>query len=96
LRGLLAPQARAVARPRQQKLPARTRPRCPSNNPPPPTPTTSPFPCQQVNRLSHPKEAVRKKAVMALHHFIRLDPHRTGALAGAPGARFWGRGAAQQ
>ncbi|KAI8465281.1 MAG: AP-4 complex subunit epsilon-1 [Monoraphidium minutum] len=35
-----------------------------------------------VSRLGHPKEAVRKKAVMALHHFIRLDPHRTGALAG--------------
>ncbi|KIY99624.1 AP-4 complex subunit epsilon-1 [Monoraphidium neglectum] len=33
-----------------------------------------------INRLTHPKEAVRKKAVMALHHFIRLDPHRTGPL----------------
>jgi hypothetical protein len=35
-----------------------------------------------LERLSHPKEAVRKKAIMALHHFTNLDPTRTGALAG--------------
>lgn len=31
-----------------------------------------------VERLKHPKEAVRKKAVMALHHFVRMDPAFTG------------------
>ncbi|KAK9907437.1 hypothetical protein WJX75_003646 [Coccomyxa subellipsoidea] len=32
---------------------------------------------------SHPKELVRKKAVMALHRFQQLDPHHEGPLAGA-------------
>ncbi len=32
--------------------------------------------------LSHPKEIVRKKAVMALHRFQQLDPDHDGALSG--------------
>ena len=32
--------------------------------------------------LSHPKELVRKKAVMALHRFQQLDPDHEGALSG--------------
>ncbi|GIL83137.1 hypothetical protein Vretimale_11456 [Volvox reticuliferus] len=35
-----------------------------------------------VERLRHPKEHVRKKAVMALHWFGQLDPRRDGPLAG--------------
>ncbi|EFJ52222.1 hypothetical protein VOLCADRAFT_87158 [Volvox carteri f. nagariensis] len=35
-----------------------------------------------VERLRHPNEHVRKKAVMALHWFGQLDPRREGALAG--------------
>ncbi|PNW83178.1 hypothetical protein CHLRE_06g310000v5 [Chlamydomonas reinhardtii] len=35
-----------------------------------------------VERLRHPKEHVRKKAVMALHWFGGLDPRREGPLAG--------------
>ena len=35
-----------------------------------------------VERLRHPKDAVRKKAVMALHWFHSLDPTREGALMG--------------
>ncbi|KAJ9511423.1 hypothetical protein QJQ45_029917 [Haematococcus lacustris] len=35
-----------------------------------------------VERLKHPKETVRKKAIMALHRFQQLDPRREGALAG--------------
>ena len=35
-----------------------------------------------VDRLRHPKEHVRKKAVMALQRFHQLDPTRTGALVG--------------
>ncbi|GLC48271.1 hypothetical protein PLESTB_000077700 [Pleodorina starrii] len=35
-----------------------------------------------VERLRHPKEHVRKKAVMALHWFGQLDPRREGPLAG--------------
>lgn len=35
-----------------------------------------------VERLRHPKEAVRKKAVMALHWFQSLDPSREGPLLG--------------
>ena len=61
-----------------------------------------------VERLRHPKEHVRKKAVMALHWFGGLDPRREGPLAGVEldkhfrtmlcdkvgGGRgmFWGRG----
>ena len=33
--------------------------------------------------LAHPREAVRKKAVLALHAFLRLDPGLDGPLAGA-------------
>ncbi|KAK9837092.1 hypothetical protein WJX81_002406 [Elliptochloris bilobata] len=36
-----------------------------------------------VGLVSHPKELVRKKAVMALHRFQQLDPDRDGALAGS-------------
>ena len=32
---------------------------------------------------THPKDLVRKKAVMALHRFQQLDPHHEGPLAGA-------------
>ena len=32
--------------------------------------------------LSHPKELVRKKAVMALHRFQQLDPDHEGPLSG--------------
>jgi AP-4 complex subunit epsilon-1 len=32
--------------------------------------------------LGHPKEAVRKKAILALVHFHSLDPEGTGPLAG--------------
>lgn len=32
---------------------------------------------------SHPKDLVRKKAVMALHRFQQLDPKHEGQLAGA-------------
>ena len=32
---------------------------------------------------SHPKELVRKKAVMALHRFQQLDPKHEGQLSGA-------------
>jgi AP-4 complex subunit epsilon-1 len=32
--------------------------------------------------LRHPREHVRKKAVMALLHFQKLDPLHTGPLAG--------------
>jgi hypothetical protein len=43
--------------------------------------------------LPHPREAVRKKAAMALHAFLRLDPSRTGPLAGACAiGRVWGGG----
>lgn len=35
-----------------------------------------------VELLSHPKEMVRKKAVMALHRFHQLDPSHDGALHG--------------
>ena len=35
-----------------------------------------------IERLRHPKEHVRKKAVMVLQRFHQLDPQRTGALAG--------------
>ncbi|KXZ54496.1 hypothetical protein GPECTOR_4g561 [Gonium pectorale] len=35
-----------------------------------------------VERLRHPKEHVRKKAVLALHWFASLDPRRDGPLAG--------------
>lgn len=35
-----------------------------------------------IERLSHPRESVRKKAVMALHHFYQMDPERSGPLAG--------------
>lgn len=35
-----------------------------------------------VERLRHPKEHVRKKAVMALHRFHQLDPKHEGPLAG--------------
>lgn len=35
-----------------------------------------------VEKLSHSKESVRKKAIMVLHHFHRLDPNHTGPLAG--------------
>ncbi|KAG2486441.1 hypothetical protein HYH03_014888 [Edaphochlamys debaryana] len=35
-----------------------------------------------VERLRHPKEHVRKKAVLALHWFGSLDPRREGPLAG--------------
>ena len=31
---------------------------------------------------SHPKDLVRKKAVMALHRFQQLDPSHDGQLAG--------------
>ena len=30
--------------------------------------------------LGHPKELVRKKAVMVLHQFLRLDPDQSGPL----------------
>jgi hypothetical protein len=36
-----------------------------------------------VERLSHPRESVRKKAVMTLLHFHHMDPERLGPLAGA-------------
>ncbi len=36
-----------------------------------------------VGLVSHPKELVRKKAVLALHRFQQLDPDRDGALAGS-------------
>lgn len=36
-----------------------------------------------IERLSHPRECVRKKAVMALLHFHHMDPDRSGALMGA-------------
>ena len=32
---------------------------------------------------SHPKDLVRKKAVMALHRFQQLDPKHEGQLSGA-------------
>ena len=32
--------------------------------------------------LTHNKELVRKKAVMALHRYVQLDPERDGPLAG--------------
>lgn len=32
--------------------------------------------------LTHSKELVRKKAVMALHRYLQLDPERDGPLAG--------------
>jgi hypothetical protein len=38
-----------------------------------------------TERLGHPRESVRKKAVMALHHFYQMDPDRSGQLAGAAG-----------
>eukprot|EP00775_Hariotina_reticulata_P003094 gene3094-3373_t len=37
-----------------------------------------------MERLSHPRESVRKKAVMALHHFYQMDPERSGQLAEYP------------
>ncbi|CAD7698737.1 unnamed protein product [Ostreobium quekettii] len=37
---------------------------------------------QVVKLISHPKEVVRKKAVMALHRFFQLDPKSEGPLAG--------------
>ena len=36
-----------------------------------------------VGLVSHPKELVRKKAVLALHRFQQLDPDRDGALSGS-------------
>ena len=33
--------------------------------------------------LAHPREGVRKKAVLALHAFLRLDPGLEGPLAGS-------------
>ena len=30
--------------------------------------------------LGHPKELVRKKAVMVFHRFLQLDPDQTGPL----------------
>jgi hypothetical protein len=35
-----------------------------------------------IERLSHPRESVRKKAVMALLHFHQMDPDRSGPLSG--------------
>ena len=35
-----------------------------------------------IERLSHPRESVRKKAVMALLHFHKMDPDRSGPLEG--------------
>jgi AP-4 complex subunit epsilon-1 len=35
-----------------------------------------------LERLRHPKETVRKKAVMALQWFSSLDPRREGPLMG--------------
>mmetsp|Transcript_32614 Transcript_32614/g.72040 ORF Transcript_32614/g.72040 Transcript_32614/m.72040 type:complete len:1058 (+) Transcript_32614:132-3305(+) len=35
-----------------------------------------------VERLRHPKEHVRKKAIMVLHRFHQFDPRREGPLAG--------------
>jgi hypothetical protein len=35
-----------------------------------------------IERLSHPRESVRKKAVMALLHFHQMDPDRSEPLAG--------------
>lgn len=35
-----------------------------------------------IERLTHPRESVRKKAVMALLHFHQMDPDRSGPLAG--------------
>lgn len=35
-----------------------------------------------VERLRHPKEHVRKKAIMVLHRFHQLDPTHEGPLAG--------------
>ena len=39
--------------------------------------------------LSHPKEIVRKKAVMALHRFQQLDPDHDGALSGMDFGRHY-------
>lgn len=33
-----------------------------------------------IELLTHPKELVRKKAVMVLHRFEQLDPHHQGPL----------------
>ena len=33
-----------------------------------------------IELLTHPKELVRKKAVMVLHRFEQLDPHHDGPL----------------
>ena len=35
-----------------------------------------------VELLTHQRELVRKKAVMALHRYLQLDPERDGPLAG--------------
>lgn len=34
-----------------------------------------------VELLEHPSEMVRKKAVMALHRFVQLDPTKEGPLS---------------
>ena len=36
-----------------------------------------------TSMVKHPKELVRKKAVMALQRFQQLDPHHEGPLAGS-------------
>lgn len=35
-----------------------------------------------VELLTHHRELVRKKAVMAIHRYLQLDPERDGPLAG--------------
>ena len=35
-----------------------------------------------VELLTHHRELVRKKAVMAVHRYLQLDPERDGPLAG--------------
>ena len=54
----------------------------------PPQQRTPPCTHLQLARLSDPKEAVRRKAVAALHRFVLLDPHRTGPLAGVDADRL--------
>jgi hypothetical protein len=42
-----------------------------------------------MERLTHPRESVRKKAVMALLHFHQMDPDRSGPLAGTLHGSVW-------
>jgi hypothetical protein len=54
----------------------------PTPAPPPPYVSAAAVFPHVIERLTHPRESVRKKAVMALLHFHAMDPDRSGPLAG--------------